>query len=227
MWNDNASKVDLLFFKPYSKIIKNISLAKSNSPDTIGLFGSWGSGKSTILELLKEEIEAEDGSIYIKLNAWLLENYEDAKIAVIEGLLTSLEENKTFVDKVGDEIKSLLKRVNLFKVGKYLFNKGVSLIPFVKTDDSLKLTDIIEESDSDYIRNIRIFRSDFEQAIIKSTVKKIIVAIDDLDRCDPLNIIEILEAIKLFLSVQGVTFIIAIDNEILETSVKIKYNIIE
>jgi len=47
--------------------------------------------------------------------------------------------------------------------------------------------------------------------------------VDDLDRCSPDRIIETLEAIKLFLSVENTTFIIAIDEDVVRYSVKRKY----
>ena len=52
MWIDDISKIDLLFFKPYSNEIIDICKNNQYTPLTIGLFGSWGSGKSTILNSL-------------------------------------------------------------------------------------------------------------------------------------------------------------------------------
>jgi len=52
-------------------------------------------------------------------------------------------------------------------------------------------------------RNIRDFRKDFAQLLEKADIKRLVVFIDDLDRCLPENIIETLEATKLFLSAHG------------------------
>ena len=56
MWVDNASTVDMLSYKPYAKLIHNIVTNERMNPLTIGLFGSWGVGKSTLLKLIEKEI---------------------------------------------------------------------------------------------------------------------------------------------------------------------------
>ena len=76
MWADNASKIDMLAYKPYAELIYEISNNERMNPLTIGLFGSWGSGKSTLLGLIEDKIKSkettEDGVIVISLNAWMM-----------------------------------------------------------------------------------------------------------------------------------------------------------
>lgn len=59
--------------------------------------------------------------------------------------------------------------------------------------------------------------------MVNSGLEYLIIVIDNLDRCSPDRIIETMEAIKLFLSVQGTTFIIAIDEEVVSYPVQRKY----
>ena len=63
-------------------------------------------------------------------------------------------------------------------------------------------------------------------ADVKS-IDNLVVIIDDLDRCSPDRIIDTLEAIKLFLSVKKTTFIVAVDQRIIEYAVRTKYPQIE
>lgn len=53
MWTDKESSVDYLHFEEIAFVAKNILEDESLRSTSIGIFGSWGSGKSTILELIK------------------------------------------------------------------------------------------------------------------------------------------------------------------------------
>lgn len=56
-----------------------------------------------------------------------------------------------------------------------------------------------------------------------SSIDNLVVIVDDLDRCSPDRIVDTLEAIKLFLSVKKTTFIVAVDQRIIEYAVNVKY----
>ena len=66
-----------------------------------------------------------------------------------------------------------------------------------------------------------------QKALEDDAIENIIVLIDDLDRCQPDRIIETLEAIKLFLSVEKMTFIIAADENVIQYAIRKKYPPIE
>ena len=70
--------------------------------------------------------------------------------------------------------------------------------------------------------NIEDFHKDFTQLLAETKIKRLIVFIDDLDRCNPDTVIETLEAIKLFLYVDGTVFIISADERLIEYSVRQK-----
>jgi predicted KAP-like P-loop ATPase len=96
MWLDNASDIDILFYKPYADIVTEIAEDDEYKPLTIGIFGEWGAGKSTLLNLVRQNIESQPQdkkTICIDINAWAFEGYEDAKIAVMQALLQKLEES--------------------------------------------------------------------------------------------------------------------------------------
>jgi len=78
-------------------------------------------------------------------------------------------------------------------------------------------------NDESTINNIRKFREEFSDALKSDDIKNVVVMIDDLDRCRPERIIEILEVIKLFLSVDRTTFIIAADENVIKYSIREKY----
>ena len=105
MWNDNASIIDILFFEPYSNVVYSIVKDKDNTPVTIGLFGSWGAGKSSVLNFIEKKINNSGRSeniCCIKINAWLLEGYDDAKLGVVEAVLEAIKDKETFFQTIKD-----------------------------------------------------------------------------------------------------------------------------
>ena len=248
MWLDNASEIDMLFYKPYATIISDIAKNKDYNPLTIGVFGLWGAGKSTLLKLIQSDIPSEDSKyVCVQINAWMFEGYEDAKSALMEALLKELEEQKPFEDVKG-KIKGLIKRLDFFKIGTKLFSYGAPAIASVATGNPIPIllsiahdapglaeqiktaASSVQDFKDDYLKekestvdNVRKFKEEFQQMIEAAKVDNVIVLIDDLDRCSPDRIIDTLEAIKLFLSVERTTFIIAADETVIEYAIKRNY----
>ena len=222
MWLDNASNIDMLFYSPYADTVANFAKAESLSPLTVGLYGSWGAGKSSLLNLIETNLSGSNDAVCIVLNAWQFEGYEDAKIAIMESLLKAIKENKTFWENAKENIKGLLSRIDFLKLGKDIAIKGVPIAVGALTGNPIplavnltaELKDVgktisgIEEFKNTYIKqdkenadsltdNIRKFRQDFEKMLEKvESVKSLVVIVDDLDRCTHERIIDTLEAIK-------------------------------
>lgn len=248
MWLDNASEIDMLFYKPYATIISDIAKNKDYNPLTIGVFGLWGAGKSTLLKLIQSDIPTENSRyVCVQINAWMFEGYEDAKSALMEALLKELEEQKPFED-VKTKIRDLIKRVDIFKIGTKLLSYGAPAIASIATGNPLpillnvahdapELADQIKTAATsvqnfkdDYLKdkestvdNVRKFKEEFQLMLESTNVDNVIVLIDDLDRCSPDRIIDTLEAIKLFLSVERTTFIIAADETVIEYAIRKNY----
>lgn len=253
MWADDASKIDMLAYEPYANLICEIATSERMNPLTIGLFGNWGSGKSTLLHLIEQTTKNQTKKkiAVVTVNAWMFEGYDDAKTALMEAILQSLQENSTFFEKSAEQIKNLIKRVDWIRVGSTALKKGIPLslslltgnpLPMLfgglkvedfdtekeveeQLDNASKLKEmyIKAQQQESIIGNIRKFREDFTNIIRESKIDNLIIMIDDLDRCSPDRIIETLEAIKLFLAVEKTTFIIAMDENIITYSIKRKY----
>lgn len=255
MWLDNASEIDMLFYEPYANMISNIARNKKYNPVTIGIFGLWGAGKSTLLKLIekniKERQDVKEKIVCVQINAWMFEGYEDAKVALMEALLSELdsEEHKDLFTSVKTEIKSLFKRINYFKLGADLIKRGIPLatslamgstvpmlLNFSNNEDEEKVAvksimeelqsmrkNYVKDKDETTVENIRKFKSDFEKMLESAKIDNVVILVDDLDRCNPEHIVETLEAIKLFLSVKRTTFILAADEKVIEYAIKKKY----
>ncbi|WP_179091025.1 P-loop NTPase fold protein [[Flexibacter] sp. ATCC 35208] len=225
--------------------------------------GDWGSGKSSILQIVKEEFDKDEDkdSLCIYFNGWSFEGYDDAKAALLNSILKELEDNKKISEEIKDTIKKkakklwksidwirgagmVMKNVALPAVSAY-FAGGLSLVPFAIQklaecgDNPEKIIEKLQseegkelfksfvkegkEEDKKSINAVAEFRNDFSDLLAATKFKRLVVIIDDLDRCSPERIIENLEAIKLFLNVPQTAFIIGADPRIVKYAIEHKY----
>lgn len=263
MWADNETSEDLLGFKVHADLLVDVIKDDKVLPVTIGVFGDWGSGKSSILQIVKDEFDKEDDkdSLCIYFNGWTFEGYDDAKAALLNSILKELEDNKKISSEIKDTIKEkakklwksidwmrgagmVLKNVALPAVTAY-FTGGISLIPYALQkisewgNDPEEIIKKLQSEEGKEIYNAFIkqnqdenksavnavaeFRKDFADLLEATNFERLVVIIDDLDRCSPERIIENLEAIKLFLNVPKTAFIIGADPRIVKYAIEHKY----
>ena len=258
MWADNETSDDLLGFKVHADLIVDVINDNDVLPVTIGVFGDWGSGKSSILKIVEKELIGDDkdgfkdGTLVLYFNGWVFEGYDDAKAALLESIIEKFAKHKKLGPKVKNETVKLFKSVKWMRLMGLGFKKiaipaasayltgGVSLIPYLLNEFSqidptelankLKgdeaesfLSSIIKKDEADEITMVREFRDDFKKMLDKSKIEKLVVIIDDLDRCTPDRLIENLEAIKLFLNVDKTAFVIGADPRIVRHAIELRY----
>ena len=94
MWSDKETSVDLLGHTIHASILKEVVTNEKNLPITIGLYGDWGSGKSSILKILENELYQEEDVIVVYFDGWAFESFDDAKMALIQGIVDALEKEE-------------------------------------------------------------------------------------------------------------------------------------
>ena len=245
MWSDNETKDDLLGYQVHADLLKEIVLDPAMLPISIGVFGDWGSGKSSLMLLMKESIDLwsketankKEKVAQIQFNSWQFENYEDTKLTLIETVLTAIEKDLKKKQNVIKNGIDFLKKIKYLKLGVFFLKKiGQQIVPeeVLKlfptkeewekdlTDDDAKLL-IDEVSKGNATKFIERFREDFEKIIEGVGYRSVIVYIDDLDRCEPSRIIQCLEAVKLFVNVKRTAFVIGADERIIEHAIEERY----
>ena len=119
MWSDNETSEDLLGFKVHANLLIDDVKDDSVLPISIGVFGDWGSGKSSILQIIKDRFEEKDESddfiesetLCIYFNGWTFEGYDDAKAALLNAILKELEDNKKLTEELRDAVKEKAKKL--------------------------------------------------------------------------------------------------------------------
>lgn len=172
---------------------------------------------------------------------------------ILDELQDRISEDRNLFEKCRELLGKLIKRVNWLQMasvtGRFAIPALIGLhnhsIPQIGQDvyqaiqnlpsavaqqakdlDASKVQQFLNEKSDEpenVRRNIRDFRQDFAILLKEAGIKKLVVFIDDLDRCLPENIIETLEAIKLFLFVPGTAFIIGADERLVQYAVRQRF----
>lgn len=256
MWPDKETEIDYLNFGYMVNLVANIATNRDLSPSTIGLYGDWGSGKSSLMKLVQKKIEEKYPkdekkkdtikTLCIEFNGWLFEGYEDTKTSLCGAILDALADEKRFSKEVTDYAKELIKKIDINKIlgkgvkyGLDLFLSGgigmltdlslSGLLSTIKSNAGEVQAKDIEEILSMLKKNdktrteIKKFRNEFKDLLKKSKVENVVVFIDELDRCLPDTVLEVFEAMRLFLFVEGMSFVIGADERLIQYSIKSKY----
>jgi len=233
-----------LDFDKYVRSIANLIIT-SDPQFTIGIFGNWGTGKSTILTNIKRTLEKEYSISCAVFNAWQYEQ-ETAQMAIpmILSILAELyRQNQKQIDALDRStgIKDKLNRVfsglslNLkfgipgltdLELG-YDFSKlGEQSGPFKFLTTKKKIERFSLEQ-TKIQEGIDIIRQLIQNGELKGAGKngklKLVVFIDDLDRCTPEKAAEIFEVVKVFLSIEGIVYVLGLSNKIIELAIEKKY----
>lgn len=250
MWKDSETKIDYLNFDYLVKAVEDIVMDDSLTPSTIGVYGDWGSGKSSLMQMVENRLidKYDDDVACIHFNGWLFEGYEDAKTAFCGTILEELRKHKTIPSKVKGQITSLLKKID----GKKILMKGGSIaldviltggigslagltvesivstlknkIDGISADDIREaLKDYKKENEDKKREEVKNFQKDFENILKESNIKRMVVFVDELDRCKPDTVLDIFEAMRLFLFVKGSSFVIGADSRLIDYAIKSRY----
>ena len=253
MWSDTESKEDYLNFGEVSQIVTEILETEAMLPVSIGVFGNWGAGKSSLLNLIEQQIKPDEW-IIIKFDAWLYQGFDDARAALLETIASHLIQAAKDEETILKKSKNLFARINGLRL-LGLMAEGAALAAGVptfglisKTFETAKesLDGVQNETESKQIvevgknlvdsgknlikpkekqtppQQIDEFRKEYSE-ILQDLGKKLVIVIDNLDRCLPANAIQTLEAIRLFLFLNRTAFIIAADEEMIRHSVAEHY----
>lgn len=116
--SDNETKIDLLNTESIAKTILGLIRERPDHPITVGVHGDWGAGKSSILEMLEASLESEEKIVCLKFNGWRFQGFEDAKIALMEGVVEALLEKRPLLTKTRKSVKDVLHRIDMLKAAK-------------------------------------------------------------------------------------------------------------
>jgi predicted KAP-like P-loop ATPase len=111
---------------------------KPDQPVTIDVHGDWGAGKSSMLEMIEAGFDGKDEVLCLKFNGWRFQGFEDAKIALIEGIVTGLVEKRPVLTKAAVAVKEVFRCVDWLKVAKRAGSLAITASTGMPSPDLVK-----------------------------------------------------------------------------------------
>jgi energy-coupling factor transporter ATP-binding protein EcfA2 len=232
---------DLFGYNDLSKKVLHNILLQMELPNCFGVYGNWGSGKTTFTHFLEQHIQASQQNIaVVRFEPWKYE-YADGK-DLIFALLKKIESelNKKQIQlHIADLCAGLLTVGTVVAENSsilattYLATHGIPIkIPMMNFDvkkmksNFKEYRSLMQTEYNIWVDKIESFRKEFEDTLKKALGKKqLYIIIDDLDRCLPENTVKLLESIKNFLSVENTLFIFALDSGVVAEMIEKKYGL--
>ncbi|RXK01326.1 hypothetical protein CRU98_02465 [Arcobacter sp. CECT 8986] len=235
--DNNYNKDDKLKRKELAeKYVKFITSLDSHH--VIALDSPWGTGKSTFINYMCEKLKVNN-SVFVSYNAWENDYTKEPLISLMNDIFHQFKDKKY----IGiDKMKSSMNKISFIaKKGGSAILKGGSKL-FLGEKGTNDIEDALKEAAKLFIKDVSddIFkdveeskksRQQFKEELKKYTKKileeknkdKLIILIDELDRCKPSFAIELLENIKHLFDIENIIFFIAVDNKQLAESIKSIY----
>jgi thymidylate kinase len=241
---------DLLGTKEKAEAIKNFIEVKEEylkENNMIVLYGNWGSGKSSVINHIMDRLD-KNRNICLKFDAWLYERDDNLPYSLLEFIIDNLLE----YDKFKENTEITKKAENALKLGSYILSGLTKGIKFnIKTPQGLvSLLGIVPEitfeydmekvvhhfenngNDNDNVENksyhqkvedLKKYFKDLSK-VLEHNNQRLIVFIDELDRCEPEHILNLLASIKvLFAYGENIIYFVAVDKDAVSKAIKTKY----
>ncbi len=209
---------------------------KTQMPLTIGINGKWGTGKTTAMQWLFDALEkwkqSDESKGKVKTrNLWFYPwNYHN-KEDVWKGLITEVILNVTdFNNATPATVSKAVKLLSAF-VGKSALDIISSMefeLPGFKVNGEVvkEIKDNFQAAnhpETPYLNEYEdIFKKWIKDALSK-TNERMVIFIDDLDRCMPDIALQVLEALKLYLKIDKLIFVMGMDRPVVEKAVRAYY----
>ena len=211
--SDLPSTEPALGFAEYIQALAD-AIAGAQPPQfTVGIYGPWGTGKSSLLLGLRERLNSDYPDVIpVLFDAWRYERSEYVVVPVLHAITKEIE------SRGDDKLVSAMRRA----LNAVIFSVTFKLGPLqVGGSDAHK-----GWTEPNMTQLDEAFAKPFSEMRAVSTnlsKRRIAVLVDDLDRCSPAHVVALLEAIRLVMDVPGMIFVLAIDYDVMVGAIQEKY----
>lgn len=261
----HATPKDPLHFDRYCRILTEV-ICTTKTPVTIGIFGPWGSGKTSLMRMVEDSLREMQQEGHPKVlsawfNAWQYNRdralWRALLLCVLNALRTSQVHDDEHLDDLDRLEQSLYQKVEWKELGPWTVDWAKAIQGTVEGAVDLALTfvpgaaslikllrdakNVVSDSEREAItkafqrktieyhrhqmRSMEQFQQGFREVLksVTSDKQRLVIFVDDLDRCVPEKAIQVLEAIKLFLDAPGCIFVLGADRDVIEKGIRVKY----
>ena len=215
-----------------------IAFSKNDTPFFVGIFGSWGSGKTTLMQTIRRLL-LDDAEMYrdgirpyktVWFQAWRYRGHEQILTDLFQTILKTMQADG-FLLWCRAALTEGVQNFQFLKSAKHLSRL---------LDETMDVEDVVDCIPAHDLPGFNeSFMDDFEQLLweyinwqphlpmteaAQDRSGALVVFIDDLDRCPPDQMVRILETIKLFMDRQGWVFVIGAEFELLKNALRNRYS---
>ncbi|WP_323034692.1 KAP family P-loop NTPase fold protein [Pararhodobacter sp.] len=227
---------------PFNRIATSKALSdlveRIEDPLVIALDGQWGSGKTYFLKrwVGSHTFENKGTATTVYFDAFAHDFLDDPLVAMTGAIGERIAptDNKLAWKKVRGAVAKLAKPLG--RVGLAVATSGISEVAAPMVDAALKAgSEELERAADDFWRKEdgkRAAMQQLRESLISLThptegegaqAKPLVVVIDELDRCRPDYALSLLETIKHFFSIPNIHFVLGVNLDALEHSVRARY----
>jgi hypothetical protein len=213
---------DLFGFRPYIEELHEVVRHADPLPLTVGVFGPWGSGKSSFLRMWQDLLKRAPQDRTVWFNPWKYDQRVEVWAALLQSLLAEVAIEETSGDKAG----------RLAKAATWLALKGGAGFAMnyasggvINADKIDSVVDAVASANAKHYADINRFEADFAESLntLLPPEGRLFVFVDDLDRCTPDAAVSVLEALKLFIGDARCVFVLAMDFDLLTSVAAAKF----
>jgi hypothetical protein len=206
-------------FISLSKTISNL-IQNSIPHFTIGIYGEWGTGKTTLMKSIESNLKDKDlyeggkKILPIWFNAWKYEREDNlATVSLLKTVGYSMAENQRY-----DTLSKIILKGLTIVSNDMMQNFTMQVVAkqnSIDDEEIDKKLDYLNKlyRDSVYYEGLGKVKETILKIREKEPECRIVIFIDDLDRCSPNKALEVLESIKLFLDIEGFVFVIGLSHK--------------
>ena len=216
---DDVEEAPTHDFISLSKTISN--LIRNSTPHfTIGIYGEWGTGKTTLMKSIESNLQNTESYTSDKkvltmwFNAWKYEREDSlATVSLLKTVGYSMAGHPRF-DTLSKTIFRGLTIVSKDMM-EHIAMQVVAKQNSANDEEIDQKMDYINKMyrDSVYYEGLDKIKREMHAIRQEDPECRVVIFIDDLDRCSPNKALEILESIKLFLDIEGFVFVIGLSHK--------------
>ncbi|WP_338812690.1 P-loop NTPase fold protein [Bernardetia sp. Wsw4-3y2] len=200
------------------------SFANNHESIVIGINGEWGSGKSTLVNFVIQEIDnltkddGEDKPVIIRFNPWMFSGQKELQTIFLREMYFVMKRDLGFLKKHAKKLAPVMDGLGLL-VNSMVLITNPALVP-----TSSRIVDAAKKTvdGANKVEDIHKLKESIDKSIIEAKLK-IYITVDDIDRLSPTEITEILQMVKLNANFANTVFLLCYDYDVVISALKNKF----
>ena len=183
-----------------------------NTPMTIAVQGDWGTGKTSIMTMIKNELKNSKNLNLVWFNTWQFSQFNLGDKLPL-----------TMLNKLVNEVSNNKESENFKYIKKAMVGVADAILGHISSG-ALEVSRFLDNEEN-LFEAVERLKESFQKLVNEKAGDegRVIIFIDDLDRIEPERAVELLEVLKIFLDCEKCIFVLAIDYSVVTRGVKVKY----